>query len=117
VKELRESKARKEKKQREKEEKKLQRKRAERDVYKWLDEWSPVVPTAAVGADDAYVNNANNINNAAAAAAAAEPGLRPRPQRSSVPMMHDAGYHLQLHLSGFTLNARFLNPWETHEIL
>jgi len=82
VKELRERKALKEKKLREKEEKKRQRKQTERDMYKWLDEWSPVVPTAAVGADDMYVNNANNINNAAAAAAVAS--LAQHLQRSAV---------------------------------
>jgi len=66
VKELREKKAQKEKKLREKELKQKQR-----ETYKWLDKWSPAVPTAGVGVDETYVNNANNINNAAAAAAAA----------------------------------------------
>jgi len=71
VKELREKKAQKEKKLREKEAKRQQRnlqKQNDRDMYKWLDDWTPVVPTAGVDADD---NNANNINNASAAEAAA----------------------------------------------
>ena len=44
VKELKEKKDRKEKKLREKETKRQQRKQNQRDMYKWLDEWTPVGP-------------------------------------------------------------------------
>ena len=67
VKELKAKKEQKEKKLREKEEKKRQRREAERDMYKWLEEWSPIAPMGVT-------NNANNININAAAADAESVG-------------------------------------------